>query len=60
MITVRALFNGSEIALRLDVDDRTYSVPGDELELAYRLDDVEPTRDAVSVQFPMEVSPAGE
>ena len=60
MITVRALFNGSEIALRLDVDDRTYSVPGDALELAYRLDDVEPARDAVSVQFPMELTPAGK
>jgi DMSO reductase family type II enzyme heme b subunit len=60
MITVRALFNGSDIALRLDVDDRTFSVPGDPLEVAYGLDDVEPTRDAVSVQLPMELTATGK
>jgi DMSO reductase family type II enzyme heme b subunit len=60
MVTVRALFNGSDIVLRVDVDDRTYSVPGDPLEVAYGLDDVEPTRDAVSVQLPMEITPAGK
>ncbi len=51
-VTVRALFDETDIAIRLDVDDRTYSVPGDELELRYRIDDIEPTRDAVAVQLP--------
>jgi len=51
-VTVRVLFNAADVALRFDVDDRTYSVPGDPLEKAYRLDGVEPSRDAVAVQFP--------
>ena len=60
MITVRALYNDTDIALRLDVDDRTYSVPGDKLERAYALDDVEPTRDAVAVQLPVALSGSSE
>lgn len=59
-VTVRALFNGKELALRVDVDDRTYSVPGDKLEKQYRLEDVEPTRDAVAVQFPREIPKTSE
>ncbi|MGI9383345.1 MAG: c-type cytochrome, partial [Methyloligellaceae bacterium] len=51
-VTVRALFNGEEIAIRLDIDDRTYSVPGDELEKRYRIEGVAPTPDAASIQFP--------
>ncbi len=51
-VTVRALYNDSDVALRVDVDDRTYSVPGDPLEIAYALDDVAATRDAIAVQFP--------
>ncbi len=51
-VTVRALFNDGDVALRLDVDDRTFSVRGDELEQRYRLEDVEPTADALAVQFP--------
>jgi len=54
-VTVRVLFNAEDIAIRLDVDDRTYSVPGDELEKAYRVKDIEPTRDAVAVQFPVDI-----
>ena len=51
-MTVRALFDDTDIAIRVDVDDRTYSVPGDELEERYRIEDVEPTRDAVAIQLP--------
>ncbi len=59
-ITVRALFNETDVALRLDVDDRTYSVPGDKLEKMYRLDDVDPTPDALAVQFPAEIPTTSE
>ena len=54
-LTARAVFNDSEIAIQLEVDDRTYSVPGDELEQRYRIEDTEPSRDAVAVQLPVEV-----
>ncbi len=60
MVTVRVLFNEQALSLRLDVDDRTYSVPGDPLEIQYRQDDVEPTRDAVAVQFPSEIPGTSE
>lgn len=60
MITVRALYNETDIAFRLDVDDRTYSVPGDELELRYRQEDIGPTRDAVAVQLPVGLSGSSE
>lgn len=60
MVTVRALFNQSEIALRLDVDDRTFSSPGSDLEKAYRLDGTEPTSDAFSVQFPIDIPVTSE
>ncbi len=59
-ITVRALFNDESVALRLDVDDRTYSVPGDPLEVQYRHEEIEPTRDAVAVQFPTEIPTTSE
>ncbi len=59
-ITVRALFNGESVALRLDIDDRTYSVPGDPLEIRYRDEETEPTRDAVAVQFPVEIPTTSE
>lgn len=52
MVTVRALFNDIDIAMRVDVDDRTYSVPGSKLEQQYALDDVTATRDAIAVQIP--------
>jgi len=51
-VTARALFNATDMAMRLEVDDRTYSVPGAALEKQYRIEGVEPTRDAVAVQFP--------
>lgn len=59
-VTVRVLFNAEDIAIRLDVDDRTYSVPGDDLEKAYRIKNVEPTRDAVAVQFPVDIPVTSE
>ncbi len=60
MVTARALYNGSDIAIRVDLDDRTYSVPGDELERRYALKDVTPTRDAIAIQLPSELSATGE
>lgn len=60
MVTVRALYNDTEIALRVDVDDRTYSVPGSALEQEYALDDMQGTRDAIAVQIPAALSPSGE
>ena len=60
MVTVRALYNDDDIAIRLDLDDRTYSVPGDPLERAYALDDVEATRDAMAIQFPVELTGTSE
>ncbi len=59
-VTVRVLFNAEAMAMRLDVDDRTYSVPGDPLEKQYRRDGVEPTRDAVAVQFPTTIPTTSE
>lgn len=51
-VTVRALYNGEDIAMRIDVDDRTYSVPGHELEQRYTVEDIEGTRDAIAIQLP--------
>jgi len=59
-VTVRVLFNDKDIAIRLDVDDRTKSVPGGKQELQYRLADVEPTPDAVAVQFPVSIPKTSE
>jgi DMSO reductase family type II enzyme heme b subunit len=58
--TIRVLFNDSDVAVRVDIDDRTYSVPGDKLELAYRQKDINPTRDAVAVQWPREIPVTSE
>ncbi len=55
-VTVRALYNDNDIAMRVDVDDRTYSVPGSELEKAYAIEGVEATRDAIAVQIPAALS----
>lgn len=60
MVTVRALYNDSDIALRVDVDDRTYSVPGSELEQQYALANVTATRDAIAVQIPAALSGTAE
>jgi len=59
-VTARVLFNATDMAVRLDVDDRTYSVPGDPLEERYRLEGVEPTRDAIAVQFPAHIPTTSE
>lgn len=60
MVSVRALYNDDDIAFRVDVDDRTYSVPGDELEARYALEDGEATRDAVAIQLPTMLSGSSE
>ncbi len=59
-VTVRVLFDDESLALRLDVDDRTYSVPGDEVELRYRHDETPPTRDGLAVQFPATIPETSE
>jgi len=59
-VTVRALFNDRALALRLDIDDRTYSVPGDPLEKRYRQKGVTPTADAAAVEFPRRISTTSE
>lgn len=59
-VTARALYNSDDFAIRVDVDDRTHSVPGAQLEQQYRLDDVEPTRDAVAVQLPIKIPTTSE
>ncbi len=59
-VTVRALYNDDDIAIRIDMDDRTYSVPGDPLERAYALEDIEPTRDAIAIQLPVELTGTSE
>ncbi len=53
-ITVRALYNEREIALLLEWDDRTKSIPGD--PRAEKISDPDIAEDAVAVQFPVEIS----
>jgi len=60
MVTIRALYNDSDIAMRVDVDDRTYSVPGSELEQAYAIEGVEGTQDAIAIQLPAMLSGTNE
>ena len=59
-VTIRALFNDKDIAVRVDVDDRTYSVPGDKLEVQYRQEGIAPTRDSVAVQLPAVIPQTSE
>jgi DMSO reductase family type II enzyme heme b subunit len=59
-VTVRVLFNDEAVAMRLDVDDRSYSVPGHELEKRYRHKDIPPTPDAVAAQFPAQIPVTSE
>ena len=54
-ITVRALFNDKDIALLLEWDDRTKSVPGD--TEAEKLSEGELFEDAVAVQLPTAILP---
>ncbi|MBI4083903.1 MAG: c-type cytochrome [Candidatus Lambdaproteobacteria bacterium] len=58
-VSARVLYNDKAIAIRLDVDDPTYSVPGDPKEQALALDEVVPASDAVAVQFPAATQAAG-
>ncbi len=60
MVTVRALYNDKDIAMRVDVDDRTYSVPGSDLERAYAMEGIEATRDAIAVQIPAQLTGTNE
>ncbi|MBT3308836.1 MAG: hypothetical protein HOL04_08055 [Gammaproteobacteria bacterium] len=53
-ITVRALYNSKEIALLLEIDDRTDSRPGEEVSVGIQDENLELFSDAVAVQFPKE------
>lgn len=53
-ITVRALYDDREIALLLEVDDRTDSRPGEEVSEGIQDENLELYSDAVAVQFPKE------
>jgi DMSO reductase family type II enzyme heme b subunit len=52
-ITIRALYNEQEIALLLEWDDRTKSIPGD--KKAEKISDPEIAEDSVAVQLPVEI-----
>ncbi len=52
-ITVRALYSDNEIALLLEWDDRTRSIPGD--EKAEKISDPEIAEDAVAIQLPIHI-----
>lgn len=52
-ITVRALFDDRQVAIHLEWDDRTRSIPGDEKAAA--IAEGEPYQDAVAIQFPREI-----
>ena len=52
-ITVRALYSDEQIALLLEWDDRTQSIPGD--EKAAEISDPGLSEDAVAVQLPVEL-----
>jgi DMSO reductase family type II enzyme heme b subunit len=53
-ISVRSLYTDKMIALHLEWDDRTKSIPGD--DKARTIADEELTEDAIAVQFPMKIS----
>jgi DMSO reductase family type II enzyme heme b subunit len=50
-VTARALYNGQEIALLLEWDDRTKSIPGD--PKAEEISDPDIAEDAIAVQLPL-------
>lgn len=52
-ITVRALYSDSELAILLEWDDRTKSIPGN--ELAEKISDADISEDAVAIQLPTEL-----
>jgi DMSO reductase family type II enzyme heme b subunit len=51
-ITVRALYNASEIAFLLELDDRTDSRPGEPISEEIQDEDKEMQSDAFAIQFP--------
>ncbi|MBI3813889.1 MAG: c-type cytochrome [Nitrospinae bacterium] len=55
-VTVRALFNGKEIAFLLEWDDRTKSIPGD--ADAEKLSEGEVFEDAIAIQLPTAIPEA--
>jgi len=57
-ITVRALYNDQTIALLMEWDDRTKSIPGD--EKAEKIADPPIAEDGVAVQLPIEIPKAME
>ncbi len=52
-VSVRAIYNDKNIALHLEWDDRTKSIPGD--EKAKSIADEELGEDAIAVQFPVTI-----
>jgi DMSO reductase family type II enzyme heme b subunit len=52
-VSVRALYNDKKVALHLEWDDRTKSIPGD--AKAQKIADEELTEDAIAVQFPIQI-----
>jgi len=52
-ISVRALYNQEKIALHLEWDDRTKSIPGD--DKAASISEGELAEDAIAVQFPVQI-----
>ncbi len=52
-ISVRALYNGDKIGIRLEWDDRTKSIPGDSKAESIAEDEL--MEDAVAVQFPIKI-----
>ena len=57
-ITARSLYNDTGIAILLEWDDRTRSIPGD--ETAEKISDPEIAQDAVAVQLPLTIPQGGE
>jgi DMSO reductase family type II enzyme heme b subunit len=57
-VTVRALYGDSELALLLEWDDRTRSIPGD--EKAQSIAEADMGEDMVAVQFPVRIPEAME
>ena len=55
-VSVRALYNEQSVAIHLEWDDRTKSIPGD--DKAKSIADEELTEDAIAVQFPVTI-PSG-
>ncbi|MBC8338467.1 MAG: c-type cytochrome [Alphaproteobacteria bacterium] len=55
-VSVRALYNDKRLSVLIEWDDRTKSIPGD--EVAIKIADKGMSPDAIAVQFPVEI-PAG-